>query len=709
MKAAVVLMAAAVGCSVCVAAQQPPRHDGPEPLAVTIDAGQTAQPVSRYEYGMFIEHIGSLIYRSLWSELLDDRKFYYPIPMKEQAAPAAGPFRMLQLRHWSPVGPDQFVAMDKVDPFVGAQSPRIQVGAATPHGMEQSGLAFVKGKRYTGHIWLRGTPGVKVTLALVWGQGASERQTVKIPGLSEKYTSFPFRFTAGEDTTAGSFEITGTGSGNFHVGTVSLMPADNVDGFRPDAIALLRQLHSGFWRLPGGNFVSDFSWYDSVGPRDKRPPVFDYAWNAVQSNDVGMDEFMTFCRLIGVEPYITVNAGFGDAHSAAGEVQYMNGPVTTPMGAMRARNGHPEPYHVKFWNIGNEPYGPWELGRTDLKYYVLKNNEFAAAMRKADSSITLLASGAMPDEMIIEGIAQDQRLKFDQVGICSDSDWTCGFLKHSWGDFDGITEHWYARAGVRFDLQRAQEGLRVHGMEAGYVPDQETVLEWVRKPSDRVRLKAEEWQAYEQLFPAMASSKIFMSNDEYAYTGAPTNLKLALAYAMVFDEMLRHTDFLRMTAFTMGVSTMDFTPTSAVLNTNGLLFQLYGEYLGPGSIPVELSGNSPQPAPQQHLVGDLPRTSAGSATYPLDMVAALSPDRRTLTLAVVNATDQEQPFRLNLSGVRITGPGTLWEMTGPSLDAANKVDQKPQVAVQQKTLGDFAGTLAAAPISVDFYRFPVVP
>ena len=121
------------------------------------------------------------------------------------------------------------------------------------------------------------------------------------------------------------FEITGTGSGNFHIGTVSLMPADNVQGFRPDTIALLKQLHSGMWRLPGGNFLSDWSWYDGVGDIDKRPPTFDYAWNAMQSNDVGMDEFMTLCKLIGVEPYVTVNAGFGDAHSAAEEVEYMNG------------------------------------------------------------------------------------------------------------------------------------------------------------------------------------------------------------------------------------------------------------------------------------------------------------------------------------------------------------------------------------------------
>jgi alpha-N-arabinofuranosidase len=100
----------------------------------------------------------------------------------------------------------------------------------------------------------------------------------------------------------------------------------------------------------------------------------------------------------------------------------------------------------------------------------------------------------------------------------------------------------------------------------------------------------------------MKTKNIFMSNDEYAYTGGQPDLKLALAYAMVFNEMLRETGFLRMTAFTMGVSTLDFSQTAATLNTNGLLFKLYGEHLGAGSIPVALTGNSPQPAPTQHIV-----------------------------------------------------------------------------------------------------------
>jgi len=697
--------------SLAVGVSQQVLASAPTKLKVTIDARQSEQPVSPYEYGMFIEHIGALIYRSLWSEMLDDRKFYFPIKAEEPsaAAPAqGGPFRNMQLRKWYPIGPAASVVMDKEHPFVGEQSPRIELDGASPRGVRQSGFALVKGKRYTGHIWIRATTGAKVKVGLVWGEGTTDRQNVALIAPSAVYKELPFTFVAGAATDTGALEITGTGAGNFHIGAVSMMPADNLDGFRPEVISRLKQLHSGFWRLPGGNFISDFNWYHSVGPRDTRPPDFDYAWNAMQTNDVGMDEFMTLCKLIGVEPYITVNAGFGDAHSAAEEVEYINGAATTAMGAMRARNGHSAPYHVKFWDIGNEPYGPWQLGRTDLKYYLMKHNEFARAMRAVDPSITLLASGSMPEEAILEGVAADWHIPFDQAGICSDADWTCGFLKHDWGNFDGVTEHWYTRAGVRWDRQRAEQGIKIGRLEAGYVPDEETVLEWVRRPSDRVHLKGEEWREYEKRYPEMKTKNIFMSNDEYAYTGGQTDLKLALAYAMVFNEMLRETDFLRMSAFTMGTSVLDMNQTAATLNTNGLLFKLYGEQFGAGSIPIALTGNAPQPAPTQHIVGDLPRTSAGSPTYPLDMVAALSADHKFLTLAVVNATDSEQTFDLNVEGVQVSGKGTVWRMTGTSLEAANKVGQAPQVEVKESETSDVPAGLSVAPISVAIYRFAVV-
>ncbi len=702
-----------VGSAAVASTAQQAESASVKPLTVTIDARQTAKPTSRYEFGMFIEHIGPLVYRSLWSEMLDDRKFYLPIATEQPAAqgPRQGGFPGMQLRKWRSIGPADAVTMDKGQPFVGSQSPRITLDGATPRGIRQSGLSVMKGKQYVGHIWLKGTPGATVKEALIWGPEAGDRETVSFARLTSIYAKYPFRFTARADSSDAAFEIAGTGAGNFHVGTVSLMPADNIDGFRPDTIALLRQLHSGMWRLPGGNFLSDWSWYNGVGPRDKRPPTYDYAWNAMQPNDVGMDEFMTLCRLIGVEPYITVNAGFGDAHSAAEEVEYMNGPVSARLGAERARNGHPEPYRVKYWDIGNEPYGVWQLGRTDLKYYVLKHNEFAAAMRKADPSIVLLASGNMPEPMDLTGEMRANDVDNMKAVEGTPEDWTGGEIEHCWGNFSGITQHWYARSGQRFDIEKAKHLPLDAPTDAGYDKVEQTPLEFARYPANIVHLYAQTWNRYEQRFPELAKNHIFLSVDEYAYFGGSFNrapdLKMALAYAMTLNEMLRHADFLRMSAHTMGVSTLDYTPTAAVFNTTGLVYKLYGNSFVPGSIPVALAGNSPQPKPQYSVGGDRPETNSGSPTYPLDMFAALTPDRKYLTLAVINATDSERSFELNVAGVRLAGQSTLWRIMGKDLQAADKVGQAPQVAITKTAMNDPTSRMSVAPISVDIYRFAV--
>jgi len=252
---------------------QKPGPTTPDRIVANIDASQTGPPVSKYEYGMFIEHIGNTMYGSLWAEMLDDRKFYFPIVSKDPEAPPRtgnNPMRF-QLRKWRPIGPDEVVVMDKDSPFVGDQSPRIELDATTPRGIRQAGLALVSGKKYTGHIYLRGTSGAKVKVALVWGGGANDRQTISFAPITISYKKYPLAFTAAADTSDAALEIVGTGSGNFHIGTLSLMPADNIEGFRADTIPLIRQIKSGFWRY-GGNYTSNLIWYHTIGDRDTRPP-----------------------------------------------------------------------------------------------------------------------------------------------------------------------------------------------------------------------------------------------------------------------------------------------------------------------------------------------------------------------------------------------------------------------------------------------------
>jgi alpha-N-arabinofuranosidase len=213
----------------------------------------------------------------------------------------------------------------------------------------------------------------------------------------------------------------------------------------------------------------------------------------------------------------------------------------------------------------------------------------------------------------------------------------------------------------------------------------------------------------------MVANKIPLSIDEYAYFnggggGGPfggENLKQALAYALILNEMARYTDFLTMAAQTTGVSLIDFNRTASTFNGLGLVYKMYGDHFV-GAIPVALSGNSPQPAPKYPAGSpDQPEKSSGSPTYPLDILAALSPDRKSLIVSVVNATESEQKFDLSAAGVQLAGPSTLWQLTGTSPDAINRVGQPPQLAIKESSMGNAPATIVVAPISVNIYRFPV--
>lgn len=662
------------------------------PVRVVIDSASRAAPVTKYEYGMFIEPIGGLVARTLWAEMLDDRKFYYPVvaPAFDKPPPLNAEGRPgVSYRKWRPVGGDDAVIMDGNAPYVGDQSPRVAVDASIRKGLSQAGIALAKGKRYDGYVVLSGDPGARVEAALVWGPAPDDRQVVALPAPGADWRKAEISFTAPVDTLDARLEITGLGSGSFRVGVASLMPADNIRGWRADTTSIARSLNSGMWRLPGGNFLSDWDWHGAIGPRDKRPPMFDYAWSAMQPDDIGMDEWMDLTRIIGVEPYVTVNAGLGDANSAAEEVEYLNGPATSPWGARRAANGHPEPYGVKFWNIGNEPYGWWQIGKTSLDYFMIKHNAFAKAMRAVDPSIVLIGSGAMPDQGHPKGTKENASLESVAPKFGTEWDWTGGLLAQAWGNFDGLSEHWYDQPETRPNA-----------------PADAELIEYARSPSNHVRMKAEQWKIYQQRFPAMKEKSIFLSIDEYAYFG-PATLKSALAYALVLQEMLRHTDFLTMSAFTTGASTMDITPTDSVLNSTGTVFKLYGEHFGAGVVPLAVTGDAPQPEPRYPVGFSHPQVRAGSPTYPLDVIAGLSPDGKSIRIGVVNPTFSKQTVKLDLKALALAASGRKWVLGGGSLEAANKVGAPAGVTITAGPAQRSSEGLVVSPISATVFEFPI--
>ncbi len=427
--------------------------------AATIQLSRARAPMSKYIYGQFIEHLGRCIYGGIWAEMLEDRKFFYNVGDKQSP--------------WKPAGDPAAIAMNAAAPFVGAHTPDITLaGTGTPAGIEQGELGVTAGRRYVGRVVLAGDAGAgPVQVSLVWGAGEKDRQTVTILSVSRDFHPFPMSFTPAATTDAARLEISARGKGLLRIGTASLMPADNVEGFRADTLQLLRELNSPVYRWPGGNFVSGYDWRDGIGDRDRRPPRKNPAWRGVEHNDVGIDEFMALCRLLATEPYIAVNSGLGSVQSAADEVEYVNGAATTPQGAVRAKNGHKAPYACRFWSIGNEMYGNWQLGHMPLAEYQEKHNEFARAMRARDPSITLVGVGAV-------------------------GQWTEGMLTNCADNMGLISEHFY--------VQEAP-GLMSH---VALVPRQ-------------IKRIAGAHRTYRQTLPTLAGKDIRIALDEWNYWYGP--------------------------------------------------------------------------------------------------------------------------------------------------------------------------------------------
>ena len=672
-------------------------------ITATVDVAKTGAPISKNIYGQFLEHGGDIVNTGVWAELLADRKFYHavsvtvPQPAQPMGNAAGNPrFRRPITRWWMPVGDDDAVLMDKKAPYTGEQTPLVKLDVKAARGIAQSGIVVRKGKSYSGRIVLAGTPGTAVKVTLIWGKEASDRQTMGIAGITSAYRKFPLKFQAQADTDDARIEITATGSGSLHVGAVSLMPADNIEGFRAEVINALKQLHSGVYRFPGGNFVSSYEWRNGVGDIDRRPPIFDPVWNAVQPNDVGTDEFLTLCRLLGVDPYITVNAGFGDAWSAKELVEYTNGAVTTPMGKWRAANGHAQPYNVKLWGIGNEPWGDYQMGSMSLPQFELKHNLFAKAMKGVDPNIKLIAGGAMPD--VMEGADQSKRINGQYVpDYLSEADWSGQMLKNCLDNIDMLSEHYYASGTEHTDMKLGKK-----------VPINPPLsfIEWQRAPAVQVRAKYEHYQAYLKLIPALRDKPVPVAIDEWAYFGGgPNSYKVVPAYAWAFHEMFRHSDVFQLGAFTFATAMMSQSKTEATLNPTGLLFKMYRDHFG--VIPVEVSGDSPQPKPTFPAGGDQPAVNPGSDTYPLDVSVALSEDHKTLTFAVLNPSDAKQSMKLDLSGAKLASKGKLWQMAPSKLDAVVAVGKTPEVVVEEHSLGAAPDAIDVPPFSISIYSYSI--
>jgi alpha-L-arabinofuranosidase len=168
----------------------------------------------------------------------------------------------------------------------------------------------------------------------------------------------------------------------------------DANGFRKDVMEEVREMGVPIIRYPGGNFVSGYNWLDGVGPKESRPRVLDKAWNAINTNQFGTNEFIAWCKAVGAEPLMGLNLGTGTPEEAAALVEYCNLDQGTKWSDLRRKHGVAEPYRVKHWCLGNEMDGPWQIGHMTAAEYGIKAEDAARQMRYVDSSLQLIACGS---------------------------------------------------------------------------------------------------------------------------------------------------------------------------------------------------------------------------------------------------------------------------------------------------------------------------
>ena len=685
-------------------------------IQVTIDASKSGGPVNPMVFGGYMEPATT----SVWAEMLSDRKFAKPVVVAPPGAATANTgFFRFRGEPFRPVGPDGTVKMDTVKPFVGKHSPRVKVDGSEPRGIQQTKLRLLKDKALDGHLYLAGDPGVKVVVRLVWGPGAGDSQSVTIPALTSVYRKFPLKFTPAADSTDARLEIVGTGSGTFHIGTASLMAADNVQGFRPGMIRLFKEEGFKMLKWPGGNFVSAYDWRDGLGDRDKRPPRLQPMWSdGVESNDVGLHDFIALCRLVGAEPDLAIDSGFGSAREAAEQVEYCNGSVTTRMGKMRAENGSPGPFNVRWWCIGNEMYGPWQYGHMSLDQYWVKHNLIVEAMRAVDPDVKVTLSGASVCEKGI-GAAEKKGNFFPSIWeppipdklpfeFGSTNDWDGWLLAKCADNTDLLSEHTYAYPDLIYDAEKQS-----------FVDVKDPLPYRARRLANRIGGAFDAWDKYVEKMPELKGKDIKFVFDEWGNRlrgmapmegggfGRQTGMLVPLSYALCFHEMFRHSDMVGASCATGGLRVLtDNSGDGVGMAAEGVVMKLMQNHFLK-ALPIAVDGDSPQPLMPGTAYVDRGIKPTGSPTYPLDVLAAFSSDRKKFLISVVNPTEEGRSFTPKIGGVKLKDQGKLNQIAPPSFNSTNEVGKEPVVKIVETLQNGVPENVQAPPFSVSLYEFDV--
>jgi len=302
----------------------------------------------------------------------------------------------------------------------------------------------------------------------------------------------------------------------------------NEDGFRKDYIDALKELKVTNMRWPGGNFLMGYDWKDGIGPKEQRPVRVNLAWGGKDNNNVGTDEWMKLNKAIGSENVVAVNLGLGSILDAAYWVEYCNYKGGTYYSDLREKNGHPEPYNVKIWDLGNEVDGlPWELGHKNAEDYVETAREAAKAMKSVDKSIKLVGSGSSYYE-----------------------------LTNKWFDWNRIV---LEGIGDKIDY------LSIHRYWEGGSPDnyKTYIGNGAMDFDEKIRLVAEQVETARTRMNF--KNPIYLSVDEWGAFGR--SFINVLPVAECLNSFVRHADVVRMANYTLATSLLSNDPKNGTFKS----------------------------------------------------------------------------------------------------------------------------------------------
>jgi len=451
-------------------------------------------------------------------------------------------------------------------------------------------------------------------------------------------------------------------------------PCSDRRGFRQDVIEAVKKIQCPLLRWPGGNFASSYHWEDGVGPVNKRPQQLNYVWGGLESNRFGTDEFIDYCRTVGAKPYITINLGTGTLDEAICWLEYCNLDTPTKYASMRKEFGHQEPYRVKYWGIGNETYGEWQVGHCNVSEYAEKLRQYAQFMKLVDPSVQIIAVGA------------------------DDPEWDGMVLEHAGKVIDFVSIHQYV----------GSEGYYETVASAYYVEQRLRLLESLIKHAglNHVKIALDEWNVWYRTDPTREMAETGMASLEEPYA-----LKDALFAAGLLLVLHRMCDVVQMANLAQMVNVLGMIRTNSeavLVSPIYHVFDLFVNHTGRTRLGLEIMTERYS----VREVGHCGRLHSQLDNVPyLDGSATHDASHNTLCLALVNYHAEESlDVMLDVSDLHVEKRATIHELSGPSAFAVNDFEDpdRVQVATKRFSLSSSRFAIRLPPSSLSVLEIPLM-